>query len=425
MGIRYRKSVKICKGLKVNISKSGASLSVGGRGHSLNYSSKGVRGTVGVPGTGVSYSTMLISSTNNAVRNSSYSNPQGIFTIRMDNNGHITVFDGQDIQITDQALLRKIKATPQFQSQKESLEILRQQKMEELVDKSRVENEKLVNIHKLSSLVISRDEFSRIIDELRPERYHRKEFELAPPYESDIYLRLQEEAQSTIKGNPFTVGKRRKQFVEENLPIRYQKELESWNQECALFEKEQDEAEEKQNKAFDIQYQCEKDRLQSALNGQYEIICENIDDWIAGCTLPVEIDISYEWNDKAGIVSLDVDLPEIEDLPTTEIIRLGNGNIREKKKTQTALKEQYSTMVFGLALFISSHIFNISPAISRILISGYTQRRNKAGEIQDDYIYSLRFPRDLFEQGAHLCDNPSTFCMSVENRCNGTAENFV
>ena len=33
MGFRFRKSVKICKGVKVNFSKSGASLSLGGRGY--------------------------------------------------------------------------------------------------------------------------------------------------------------------------------------------------------------------------------------------------------------------------------------------------------------------------------------------------------------------------------------------------------
>ena len=34
MGLRFRRSVKICKGVKVNFSKSGAGLSLGGRGRS-------------------------------------------------------------------------------------------------------------------------------------------------------------------------------------------------------------------------------------------------------------------------------------------------------------------------------------------------------------------------------------------------------
>lgn len=57
MGMRFRKSVKICKGVKVNFSKSGASLSLGGRGHSMNFGGRGTRATFGIPGTGLSYST--------------------------------------------------------------------------------------------------------------------------------------------------------------------------------------------------------------------------------------------------------------------------------------------------------------------------------------------------------------------------------
>ena len=58
MGFRFRKSVKICKGVKVNFSKSGASLSLGGRGHSVTMG-KRARATFCIPGTGLSYSTSL------------------------------------------------------------------------------------------------------------------------------------------------------------------------------------------------------------------------------------------------------------------------------------------------------------------------------------------------------------------------------
>ena len=60
MGMRFRKSVKICKGVKINFSKSGSSLSLGGRGHSVNIGSRGVRQTVGIPGTGLSYSSNIV-----------------------------------------------------------------------------------------------------------------------------------------------------------------------------------------------------------------------------------------------------------------------------------------------------------------------------------------------------------------------------
>lgn len=59
MGLRYRKQIKLLPGVKLNISKSGFSTSVGKPGNTLNVSSRGVKSTVGLPGTGLSYSQML------------------------------------------------------------------------------------------------------------------------------------------------------------------------------------------------------------------------------------------------------------------------------------------------------------------------------------------------------------------------------
>ena len=59
MGMRFRKSIKICKGVKVNFSKSGASLSLGGRGHGVTFGGSGTRAHVGIPGTGLSYNTRI------------------------------------------------------------------------------------------------------------------------------------------------------------------------------------------------------------------------------------------------------------------------------------------------------------------------------------------------------------------------------
>lgn len=56
MGFRFRKSVKLMPGVRLNLSKSGISTSIGGRGATVNISKRGTRTTVGIPGTGLSYS---------------------------------------------------------------------------------------------------------------------------------------------------------------------------------------------------------------------------------------------------------------------------------------------------------------------------------------------------------------------------------
>ena len=56
--MRFRKSVKIMPGVRLNLSKSGVSTSFGGRGATVNVGKRGVRSTLSVPGTGLSWSSM-------------------------------------------------------------------------------------------------------------------------------------------------------------------------------------------------------------------------------------------------------------------------------------------------------------------------------------------------------------------------------
>ncbi len=58
MGFRFQKRIRIFKGLTINLSKGGVSLSAGVKGATVNLSKRGTKTTVGLPGTGLSYSTL-------------------------------------------------------------------------------------------------------------------------------------------------------------------------------------------------------------------------------------------------------------------------------------------------------------------------------------------------------------------------------
>lgn len=60
MGFRFRRSIRLLPGVRLNVSKSGFSTSVGGSGLTLNLSKRGACYTVGLPGTGLSYTDRLI-----------------------------------------------------------------------------------------------------------------------------------------------------------------------------------------------------------------------------------------------------------------------------------------------------------------------------------------------------------------------------
>ena len=60
MGFRFRKIISILPGVRVNLSKSGVSTSIGGKGATVNVGTTGKRTiTLGIPGTGLSYQAPL------------------------------------------------------------------------------------------------------------------------------------------------------------------------------------------------------------------------------------------------------------------------------------------------------------------------------------------------------------------------------
>jgi len=73
MGFRFRKRVKVMPGVSLNFSTKGVRCSLGGRGATLNVGKNGMRATVGLPGTGMSYSEKIGSpkKSNPAIENNS------------------------------------------------------------------------------------------------------------------------------------------------------------------------------------------------------------------------------------------------------------------------------------------------------------------------------------------------------------------
>ncbi|EYD75177.1 hypothetical protein Rumeso_03273 [Rubellimicrobium mesophilum DSM 19309] len=55
MGFRFQRSLRLAPGLRLNLSKSGVSATLGRPGASVNLSRRGVEGSAGLPGTGLSY----------------------------------------------------------------------------------------------------------------------------------------------------------------------------------------------------------------------------------------------------------------------------------------------------------------------------------------------------------------------------------
>lgn len=60
-GVRFRKTVSVLPGVKINIAKTGVSTSLGGNGATVNLGTRTRSFTLGIPGTGLSYRVPLTS----------------------------------------------------------------------------------------------------------------------------------------------------------------------------------------------------------------------------------------------------------------------------------------------------------------------------------------------------------------------------
>lgn len=76
MGIRFRKSIKIAPGVRLNIGKKSTGISIGGKYGGISMNSKtGMRARVSAPGTGLSYSTKIEERENAVKENREINNP--------------------------------------------------------------------------------------------------------------------------------------------------------------------------------------------------------------------------------------------------------------------------------------------------------------------------------------------------------------
>ena len=141
-----------------------------------------------------------------------------------------------------------------------------------------------------------------------------------------------------------------------------------------------------------------------------------IEAWLSESEAPIEFSVQPEVIESKGTVMIDLDLPEIEDMPQDKLVELADGTIKIKKKTKKEQVEDYRTCVFGLGEYVASHVLAEVPQTKKVVVSAYTQRRSeKTGELLDVFIYSVVFSRSDFTKDYQDKD-PYEFCQKLPSR---------
>ena len=168
--------------------------------------------------------------------------------------------------------------------------------------------------------------------------------------------------------------------------------------------------------AASLESEAKKELFRYALEGDEDIIENMVSSFMSSLELAYDVRANYELEND--ILYVDLDLPEIEEL-SREYPAYNNGKLVTKRKTSAQMKEEYGRLVLSLGIFLADSYFNISPYIRQVVMSGFTSVRDKNGDLIDQYLYSVKYDRDVFEKtDLSKVDDPYKFLLQFENRIN-------
>lgn len=160
----------------------------------------------------------------------------------------------------------------------------------------------------------------------------------------------------------------------------------------------------------------EKELHQLSIDGDEDIIESFVGTFMNNIELAYDASVNYELEDH--ILYVDLDLPEIENLKN-EYPAIVKDKLVFKKKTSKQLKEEYARLVMSLGVYLSANFFNLSPYIDQIVVSAFTTARDNNGDLVDQYLYSVKYTRDIFmETDFEKLDDLYNFILKFENRIN-------
>ncbi len=416
MGLRFRKSITLMPGVRVNLGLRGASLSVGPRGASVNVSSRGVYGNVGIPGTGVSYRTRLDGHTQ---RSRSKARPQttvqpATISLSISDTGVVEAFDEKGVRLPP----RYVKAAQQHDP--------------EGFQAFLVEQKNTINAltQALMDLIVTIPE-----PKYRPTPIDRP-FMLEAPQKEQNSVVLSEQPKepdspesSWIDNNiPFFQARKTRQFQRDQ--EKYLQALEQWKIQQERHQREQNRIDlayqekvaryQAQQIAHDTETNAMQNRREQLLREDTDTMYEVFEDAVQEIDWPRETLIAFNLSPCGKQLYIDVDLPEIEDFPAREA-SISGSRLRIKKVTATEQRSMYAHHIGSIGLLLCGIGFNRLPAVRQVIVSGFSQRKDsRTGYTNNEYLYSCSITRRQFSHinFANLAElNPMAALGLGELRC--------
>ena len=394
MSLRFRRSIKLLPGVRVNLGKTGASLSFGPRGASVTVGKRGVYSNVGIPGTGISWRTKAIGSdkTDYQTKRLSASQKNQLPSPNPSQKVEFVLKDDGTIDIRDEwgnpAPPRIVKIARE-QGAEKLQEWLKQQceKINEGIDL-------ILNCHldtptPSNEIIFEREHFPK-------EKPQEIDFNEATPQEPRL-------KKIGLLGRIFSWW--RKRIERKNLLAQenYHSKLENWEvRKLAVRNQYEQELEEwdKQKEIFDAEQDRLKEMVERGIYEDLDIMRDFLNSSLSEIQWPRETEISFDILEDGRKLILDVDFPEIEMLPNKKASIAGRGlRLNIKEKSEIEKRKDYMRHVHAITFRITGTVFATLPMVETVVISGYSQRVNPAtGVIGDEYLLSVIINRSQWEK---------------------------
>jgi hypothetical protein len=410
VGFRFRKSVKLLPGIRLNVGLGGASLSLGGRGATLNLSSRGARATVGVPGTGLSYSTKLTGPASSTRRRTTRSTQQLTAEYRRlaaERQYELAQAQVEQMEGELEALLNSWRDTPGLATENDLRAGLTAQSFTEdppLYEPLDLEAERRGFEHRLRSEVLAVHPRPRYLGYavivlgcvLAILIGMMLASSVGPRFRVAAALSLGLLAGLVCHGT--LIGRWSRSFNE-----RLSRGLGAWGIHREALERQHAEvtaaAREAHGKAAREWAGRERERislLTRVLAGDVATIHDVITFSLEAMDFPFETacDIAVATGDASY---LRVDLPEIEDVvPEIRLKALKRGTVKEVKRKKSERHDAYAHLAAGLALQLAGNVLSVAPSVQVVHITAYTQRKQRGGHTDDDYVYEVSVTRKFY-----------------------------
>lgn len=358
MSLRFRKSFKLAPGLRLNMSKSGFGFSVGPRGASMSFGPRGNYQNINLPG-GFSYRSRIghTASQSNPTSVSPDSQKVSIHVkIGLENDGTVTFMDqyGDSLSPSLQDVAKK--------QQGDTIKAWLKENCEEI-------NEKIAQLDAIHAST-------------------------SAPWQKPIYTPIPFTSEPPDLPRPKDLGilghflpwvKRRIETDNATTDAEYDERLTVWRNLKASHENSESER---------------RTLLEERLYREPEVMQLVLQQRLAIVPWPRETDIAIEITEGGKSAIVDVDLPEIEDVPRKTVTYGGRGwKVSIKELSDFKVTQLYMRHVHGIAFRVIGETFAALPTVKHVVLSGYSQRSNKVtGKITDEYIYSVKVSREQWSK---------------------------